>query len=226
MMHGKVSAKAAHARWLAAVWVGAGFLLALVCFHLPWYSHASAAFTMNAFDLAEWASIHPAVRSSSPPMLTSFLLRLPLVMLAAALALAINLLPDARWRWLGRAVAALLLVRLIPPSDFFGDARDDPNYRQMLLLFTLGVALLVTSLAARRLHDHFQAALGAGLLVVGVLAGWWGLSRAGTLLDNFAVNVDVGPGVWGMTLATAATVVMLVVGWGLRWRSTLANPTR
>ena len=68
----------------------AGLILATVCYYLPWYTHDTAGFTTNAFDLAEWSSLHPAVRSSSPPMLTSFLLRFPQVMLIVALALAAN----------------------------------------------------------------------------------------------------------------------------------------
>ncbi len=65
-------------------WVLVCLAFALIGYHLAWYTHPTAGFTTNAFDLAEWASLHPAVRSSSPPMLTSFLLRLPLIMLVAA----------------------------------------------------------------------------------------------------------------------------------------------
>jgi len=191
--------------WLIVI----GLALGVVCYYLPWVTHSTAVFTMNAFDLAEWTSLHPAVRSSSPPMLTSFLLRLPQVMLAAAFALSANLLVDLRARWIQRGLALLLALRLVPPTDFFTGASADPNYRQMALLTGLGIALVVLAAWAARLPRQWQIGLLISVLVIAVLGGWWGLSRAGVLLDNFEIDVQIGAGI---ICLTAITLVIVVLG--------------
>jgi hypothetical protein len=192
-------------------WILVGLVLALVCYLLPWYTHKTAGFTTNAFDLAEWVSIHPAVRSSSPPMLTSFLLRLPQITLVAAVALIANRFEDARWRWIMRAGALLLVLRFVPPSDFFTNATDDPNYRQMALMTALGIGFTGAAMLMFRLSQNWQNVALAGVLVLGVLAGWMGLSDAGTLLDNFEIDVKIGPGIIGYTLC--AGIVLVIAFW-------------
>ncbi len=187
-----------------------GVILATAGYYLPWYVHDTAAFTTNAFDLAEWASLHPAVRSSSPPMLTSFLLRFPQVMLIFALALAANGLRDPRSRWVWRAIALIPALRFFPPSDFFTGASTDPNYRQMLLLTGLCAASVLVAILLERAASRWQSALLVAALVAGVIAGWWGLSRAGVLLDNFEIDVTIGAGVIGLSLAAAAAVLIVV----------------
>ncbi len=186
----------------------AGLILAMICYYLPWYTHATAGFTLHAFDLAEWSSIHPATRSSSPPMLTSFLLRLPHLMLIVALGLAANWLSDARARWVLRAAVLLLALRFLPPSDFFTGTSEDPNYRQMMLLTGLGIGGIVAALLLARLRVRWQGWLLVVVLAAGVIAGWWGLSRAGLLLDNFEIEVSIGPGAVGLTLVSAALALL------------------
>jgi len=182
---------------------------ALVAYHLAWYTHATAGFTTNAFDLAEWTSLHPAVRSSSPPLLTSFLLRLPLVGLVAAALLAANGLADTRVRWIARVVMALPLLRLVPPKDFFTTASADPNYRQVALLVALGGALWLASPLAGRLPERWQVRLVGGVLLGSAAAGWTGLARAHLLLGNFEIHVRVGP---GLPLLMAASALAVAVG--------------
>lgn len=189
-------------------------VVALAAFYLPWVEHISAGFTMNGFDLAEWASLHPAVRSSSPPLLTSFLLRLPQVAVAIGLALAAGALSDPRWRAIGWAAALVVALRYIPPTEFWQGARGDPNYRQMALLTAIGV--LGTGLGAllRRLAARWLAAGSALLVIAGVAAGWAGLSRAGELLDNFEIATSAGS---GPPLYTGAAVVVgLLAAWMVR----------
>jgi hypothetical protein len=189
----------------------AGLIVATACYELPWYVHDTAAFTTNAFDLAEWTSLHPAVRSSSPPMLTSFLLRFPQVMIVFALALAANGLHDPRSRWAWRAIAVIPALRFFPPSDFFSSASADPNYRQMLLLFGLCVGSVLAAILLERAAVRWHSALLIAALVAGVIAGWWGLSRAGVLLDNFQIDVTIGAG--GIGLSLAAAVAALIAVW-------------
>jgi len=188
--------------------------LAMVCYQMPWFVHQTAGFTMNAFDLAEWASLHPAVRSSSPPMLTSFLLRAPQLVLVFAFVLVTNRLADPCGRWLMRGIAVLPLARFFPPVDFFSSARGDPNYRQMALITGLGVGLAVLAIALRQVPERGQRWVFSVALLGGVGSGWWGLSRARVLLDNFEIAVQTGPGIVGLTLVSAIAVLLNL--WGAR----------
>jgi hypothetical protein len=192
----------------------------MVCCDWPWFTHQTAGFTMNAFDLAEWASLHPAVRSSSPPMLTSFLLRVPQLALVFAFALAANRLADPRARWLMRGMAMLPLLRFLPPAEFSTSARGDPNYRQMALLTGLGIGLVIVSIPLRRMRTRWQDWLSGAVLLGGVVSGWWGLSRTRLLLDNFEIAVRTGPGIVGLTLVSAGVILLIL----LRSRSGGASP--
>ena len=190
------------------VWMILGcILLALGFYHQPWYTHETAGFTMHAFDLAEFASLHPAVRSSSPPMLTSFLLRVPLLMLVVALAVLANGWHDPRMRWIVRGAAVVLALRFVPPSDFFTGASADPNYRQMALLTGLGFATLPLSLLVARVPVRWQRWLMAVGLVTGVVTGWMGLSRTDTLMSNFEIDVAIGYGITGFTVVSAIAII-------------------
>jgi len=186
-------------------------VVALVAFYLPWVDHISAGFTMNGFDLAEWASLHPAVRSSSPPLLTSFLLRVPQIAVAIGLALTASALAEPRWRAIGWAAALLVALRYLPPVEFWQSARGDPNYRQMALLTTLGVLGVGIAAWLRRLAARWLA-LGAVLVAIaGAAAGWAGLSRADELLDNFEIATITGSG--PLIYTGAAVAVGLLVAW-------------
>lgn len=186
-------------------------LLALVCYYLPWYAHDTAGFTMHGFDLAEWASLHPAVRSSSPEMLTSFLLRAPQWIIVVALTLVANRFDDPRWRWVVRAGALALALRFVPPKEFFTDTPDDPNYRQMTLLLVLSGLSVLLALLVYRVPEHIQNGVLIALLMAGVVMSWWGLSRTGELLDNFEIDVQIGVGIVGYT------VFVLLAGLIIAW---------
>lgn len=190
----------------------------VAAYHLPWVEHATAGFTMNGFDLAEWTSLHPAVRSSTPPLLATFLLRVPHVAAVLALACAASGLGSARWRAAGWALALVLAARFIPPVEFLQSARSDPNYRQMALLTGLGVAGVAAVMALRRVVGRRSALCGAVVLGLGMAAGWVGLSRALVLLDNFEIAVAVGRGVVLYTAAVLGAVAVAVWDVGSRQR--------
>lgn len=196
----------------------------VVCYYLPWFTHKTAGFTMNAFDLAEWSSLHPAVRSEAPPLLTSFLLRAPQVALVAALAVASSRLDDVRYRWMVRLMAALLALRLVPPTDFFTGTTADPNYRQMAWMTALGLILAAAVVPLHRIVRRWHDGLLAAVLLGGILAGWWGLSRAYTLLDNFEIDVQTGPGILGLSGVSLAVMTSLLWPALARWR--LSQTTR
>ena len=61
-------------------WLLIGVMIA--CYVLPWVINPGVSLTLGGYDLGEWTSLHEAVRGEQPPLLTSFLLRLPLALIA------------------------------------------------------------------------------------------------------------------------------------------------
>lgn len=191
-------------------WMVLGLGVALVCYYLPWYAHPTAAFTTSAHDLAEWTSLHPAVRSSSPQLLTTFYLRVPQLALIAALALTANRMRDARGRWVLRAAALLLGLRFMPPGEFFTTMHNDPNYEQMAYFTAAGIGINAAAWFMSRLPSRGQDAALVLVLVLGTLAAWQGLAEAKTLLENFEIEVTTGLGIIGYTLASSSVVLLVL----------------
>lgn len=138
----------------------------LASYALPWVMAGSAALNLNASALAEWASLHPAVRGETPTLFTSLLLRLPLV--------CIGLL-GALWQPGGYRAAKVIWVLLIsaalaPPIEFLS-ALDDPNYRQQAALsISHGIIgwVVIWRTPTRRWWSIAIAAIGASASALGV----------------------------------------------------------
>src|SRR5438477_2332337 len=101
-------------------------LAALAAYYLPWINNRAAALSANAYDLAEWVSLHQAVRDASIPNLAPFLLRAVLGGLALLFAVRALKALSGRARWAYSFLALLLAVTLLPPLDFFRGAWNDP----------------------------------------------------------------------------------------------------
>jgi hypothetical protein len=191
-------------------------LVALMCYYLPWHYHPAAALSANAFDLAEWVGLSPAVRYAfSPPMVAPFLLRVVLSMLAVLFALNAPM-NAGLWRWLNGGVALLLAITLAPPIEFIRvpGATADPNYRQLfaLLIGTLIALGGVLLLARFRVRIPFRA-LSVLLAVLAMVAGAGGLALAMNVLsaDPLRIEGRVGIGAVGLV---GALVVYCLVQWG------------
>ncbi len=124
-------------------------LAALIAYYLPWINHQAAVFSLNAYDLAEFTSIDPAVRGASIPYLVPFLLRAALGGLALLSGIQALKAESGRARWACSALALALAITLLPPLDFFRGAWDDPNYRQQFALSIATLTWLVALAGAR-----------------------------------------------------------------------------
>lgn len=154
----------------------AGFALALLACYFPWIAHPSAALAPNAFDLAEWASLHPAERTGPLSLLTPGLLR------AVAAACGVGLASSIRRGWLP---GLLVAITLLPPFDFFRGSSADPNFRQMfaIAVFTGGMVVLA---ARRQTSPAIPAVLGGLFAIVGV-------ARAKALVDGlYKAGIGIG----------------------------------
>lgn len=177
--------------------------LALISYSLPWVVTPGISTSPGAYDLAEWASLHPAARSATPALLTSFLLRLPLALLALIVAIA-----DERTAtsWIRVLVAAALALALLPPLEFFTQYQDDPNYRQQFALALLALTGSGAALTGRlRRWNH---RLVSGFALTGAVTALWGISLGYQMLLDFQLPVMFGLGAWGMSGCFAALTLL------------------
>ena len=168
-------------------------LIGLLGYLLPWAVAPSAPMTLNAYDLAEWTSLHPAQRHSSPPLLAPLLLRAQLVILSLTFALVVSRRP---WRLISAATVAILALAQLPPFEYVYDIAN-LNYRQQ---FGLALASLIAGLVATRVESRRIIQLLLMLLpVVGICAVYVGLSQALDVYRQTQTVVGIGLGPWLLT---------------------------
>jgi len=184
--------------------------LALLAYYLPWTVHPAAAFTLNANDLAEWISLHPAVRGGSPPLVGPFLLRIVLAGMAVLWACyatrpAHRMQRSGLWQKIAIVMALILGITLMPPLGFFRGAGDDPNYQQqfMISLGTMSSLIVLTAIWNRfceRARWLFRV-LNIGIPSLGVIAGMVGLISAMDTVRSVGLTVGLGPGLPALIFA-------------------------
>ncbi|MCE7946651.1 MAG: hypothetical protein DYG88_04395 [Chloroflexi bacterium CFX4] len=179
--------------WLPSV----ALFAALIGYYATWINNAAAALSANAFDLAEWVGIIPAVRYADPPMVAPFALRLALVMLAWLFALH----SAAARRLFGRAVFGViglaLALSLRPPIAFFRGETADPNYQQLALLCfvaLLGVALISALGWGSMGRRWWWRLIALPLGLIGILSALIGLSGALEGLGRLQIPTPLGAG--------------------------------
>lgn len=175
----------------------------LVGLLLPWLLAPNAAMTLNAYDLAEWASLHPAQRGTIPPLIVPLLLRVQLVILCALVGVVAQCKLEKR-------AAALVIIALtvaqLPPIEFVNDI-GNLNYRQQ---FGLALASLVLGMTALRwINRRWQPLFIAGFGLVGALTTLAGVALA---LDVFASLTSGGSAGLGVWIAIAGYVCLFGIG--------------
>jgi len=170
-------------------------VLALLAYALPWIANTSTPLTMGAYDLAEWASIHPVARISEPTMLVSLLLRLPLVFMAIIVGFAAPTPPLRVVGWWVALIAVLIITASsLPPLEFFtgGAERSDPNYQQQFYLTIAacvgGFAGLTGLLPKARPYVAIVAAVGAIAVSID------GINRSISLMDWMNLSAGISNG--------------------------------
>ncbi len=195
----------------------------LVCYLLPWVINPGVSLTLGGYDLGEWTSLLDAVRGEQPPLLTSFLLRLPLALFALMISFA-ALTPPLLFRRGGWGVRSslggeaislkilkivlilLITTALLPPLEIL-DTPNDPNYRQQVLLSMIALigGMIGISGGLRRFHRL----ISIGICVVGVLAILIGLTNAINLMRGFGLPVTLGAGGIFLSLLFALNAVLM-----------------
>ncbi len=156
---------------------------------IPWIITPVNSLNMGAYDLAEWASLHPIVRQTLPLLWTTLLLRLPLTTLGVLLAAHVG---STLSRLVGFGIIVLTAIALLPPIEYFTTYHDDPNYQQQIIL-TIS-ALLIGSLLVAWRNKHLQQILPLLLSLLGCLSSAVGLYQAHNLLQGFNLPTSIGYG--------------------------------
>ena len=173
-------------------------LLALAGYLLPWVTAPNSAMTLNAFDLAEWTSLHPLQQGATPPLIAPLLLRLQLPILAVFIALWSS---SRKERFLAFLFVVLLSVSQLPPLEFIKNVAD-PNYRQLLFL-AIATIILSTGLGFI-LPTQFRSFVIILLAVAGIVTSLVGQSQAIELYQVTLEQGETGGGLWLIVVAYAA----------------------
>lgn len=187
-------------------------LLGVIAYHMVWQTHKVAAFNSNAFDLAEWVSLHPTVRAESPALFTPLLLRLPLILLAGIMVTASSVLQAEKAKWLWRGVALLVVLRLNPPTDFYPWGGGSPNDQQLGRLTAFGLAAVLVMILGGRWLRYFWKPATLILLIANLIAAIEGYNRAKKVLDSIRIETGIGGGL------VVYVVILMIAG-----VATLAN---
>ncbi len=193
-------------RWLW--WLGAAALLACA---LPWVVNPGAGLSLNPVDLAEWTSLNPTIQNQTPSLLTTFLLRTPLLVVAVLFALAANRST--------RPLAALLVVVLaaaqLPPFEILSNF-SNPNYQQQALLAGLTLVLgLLALIAVPRKHALAAASLTS---IAGLAAVLLGASSGLDAMHALGLPALAGPGLILYCAALGLTTALPAIEAGIKKR--------
>lgn len=199
----------------SSVFLAVFTLLALAAYVIPWVVNPGMGLTLGAYDLAEWASLHPEVRNASPALLTSLLLRLPLMCLAVIIGFAspTPALRTSGW-YLMLALLLFLVASSLPPLEFFTEARGDTNYQQQFWL-TLG-ALVGGIFGLTGVLPKLQAYVVMFFSLFGAFTGLAGLLEARRLMIGFSMPVSVGIGPVALMLVLGVMFIMVWRGYHLK----------
>ncbi len=215
----------------------------LVCYALPWVINPGVSLTLGGYDLGEWASLHEAVRGEQPPLLTSFLLRLPLALVAVLIGWGAQPHPPATAQphppapspkgegvkksasppnplsqgrgGVKRWVLPVVAILLITAALLPPlEILDSPNDpNYQQQALVAGIALVGGLIGVSGIVQRVATVVMVGIGVVGAAAIVGGLGKAYSLMQGFSLPVSVGTG--GVLLA--GLFAMVAVGAAIRW---------
>lgn len=186
------------------------FAAAIIVYLLPWVSNPGVGLTFGGYDLAEWSSLHPAVRADG--LTTSLLLRLPPVFFILSFVLLAASRPFSTEWWGVGFVIVLGTVALLPPLEFFTVFRDDPNYQQQaqLAVITLVGGLIALSGVLYPIRLYLLIVLGLGGMVVSGV----GMTQSHRLMTDLSLPTLLGIGgfatitIFGLLVAVGAASIL------------------
>ena len=172
---------------------------------LPWAVAPSGPMTLNAFDLAEWISLHPSQHHTSPPLQATLLLRLQLLIVCVMFgAVSANM----RWKLFAALVIVALALAQLPPPEYVLDP-GNLNYRQQ---FVLALASLLASLLLLRVRRaQLLSAILVALPCAGAVSAIAGISQAYDVFATLQAGTAIGLGIWILVASYAGLFAAAIV---------------
>ncbi len=176
--------------------------LALFGYAQPWIVAPVGSMTLNAPDLAEWASLVPSQRVTTPPLLAPLLIRLQPMMLTLLLG---GITAGRRKMAMSAAAICLLAASQLPPFEFVYDI-NNLNYRQQ---FSLAALSLIAGICLIPIQTRRVLLLAAALIgAAGLVTSAFGLSTAIELYGAFEFDAVPGAGIWILGLSYVALIAI------------------
>ena len=102
---------------------------------------------------------------------------------------------------------ALIAIALLPPLEFFFEARGDGNYQQQ---FGIAIITLIAGiLGISGILDSWRWVITIAAAAMGVTSSLVGLTQGMSLLEKFGVNPQLGAG--GLLMVTIYILVVIMV---------------
>lgn len=176
--------------------------IAIVGYSLPWLVSSGVGLQPNAYDLAEWLTLHPTVRATSSILLPALLIRFVLPAIGWLLLLNLHLSQTRLRRIVYWLLISGIFIALNPPLDFFRGQFRDLNYQQQVFLWILyGDVCIVFALFHSSLPIKLIIAILAAL---GAICVVWGTIHAYQLMILYEIQFSVGIGVFACFIALVA----------------------
>lgn len=208
---------------------------ALLGYWSPWLTHAAAALRLNGYELSEWITFLPGVRSGELP-LSRLLFLLPLACLALLLVIVATRVPvrlaapplgqvtprpapprtglaaalppmAAPWSWVLLLAGLVCALVILPPYPYLLTALRDPEFQAQ---FFTGCATLLGLLIVAYLPAELQDGLQIILGLAGAALSAYALSvlhSAASAVLNTPWSIGLG---WGVMVA--GFVVLALAG--------------
>lgn len=191
---------------MIALLLNGTLISALIGYYVTWINNRAAALSANAFDLAEWIGIIPAVRYAEPPLSAPFALRTALVCLAWLFALRSALAQRIAERVVLGTIGLALAISLRPPIAFFRGEVGDPNYQQLAALCLVAVSgvLFISAAAWRVKARQWWLWLSPLLALIGVASAALGLRAALEALARLKIPTPLGAGFFLFAIGVVA----------------------
>lgn len=160
--------------------------IACLAYTLPWVANTNQTLDLNAYDLAEWLSLHPAAQQM-PFRLPALALRGQLLILVALIAWQ----PKPTNRWLGMLCISLLIIAQLPPLDFVNNT-GDLNQRQQFLL-AVG-SLISAGIGYSSVLRKHRSNIMILLSIIGIIGVGVSIQQVLTLMPAYGLETRLGVG--------------------------------
>lgn len=170
---------------------------------LPWIIAPTAPLTVNAYDLAEWTSLHPLQPHTTPVLIVSLYLRLQLLLIGLLVAL------NMRKRWVSIVGILIIAIAQFPPLEFILSETSNINYQQQ---FFLSVSMLVIGIGLSYFGTtRWLTICNLSIALVGMITSTIGVIQSSELLTMSLQEHSIGSGFFVLVVSYGSLALLEMV---------------